>query len=49
MTGINNHTVTHKTRSVGVAHLDREAVSKGNGQGGRMVADRKGIGADDGA
>ena len=52
VTGINRTTTLSLTRhgpSVGVAHLGREAVSKGNGQGGRMVADRKGIGADDGA
>ena len=31
------------------AHLGHDAESKGNGKGGRVIADRKGIGADDGA
>ena len=34
---------------MGAAHLGYDAVSKGNGKGGCVVADRKGIGTDDGA
>ena len=34
---------------MGAAHLGYDAVSKGNGKVGRMVADRKGIGTDDSA
>ena len=34
---------------MGAAHLGYDAVSKGDGKGGRMVADRKGIGTDDSA
>ena len=34
---------------MGAAHLGYDAVSKGNGKVGCVVADRKGIGTDDGA
>ena len=34
---------------MGAAHLGYDAVSQGNGKGGCVVADRKGIGTDDGA